>query len=269
MQVLLGDCLDLMHLLDAASVDMVLTDVPYAVGFKHINTSYNDDTEYIKSLMPRWFSMWHRVLKDNSFLMMFTGVKNIENWITEGKQAGFIFKNLLATRIFHSASNRASNNFGFNMQPILVFSKGTGRKFNEVDAFPTSPEWLKDARNKTKNPFTYEYPSFIEPNVFVATEKFGSDSKGKEFHPNAKNVELCGFLIGIATDKGDVVLDPFCGSGTTGVAALGTGRDFIGMEIDEHWHEVAKRRLSGDISWRDVKREQKDEPPKPEQMELF
>ena len=232
------------------SVDMVLTDVPYAVGFKHSNTTYNDDTDFIKGQLPLWYSEWFRLLKDNAFLMLFTGVKNLEHWIYGGKQAGFTFKNILATRIFHSASNRAKNNFGFNLQTVLVFAKGEGRRLNEVDAFPTSPEWLKDSRNKSRSPYTYEYPNFIEPQVFVSTEKFGSDSKGTAFHPNAKNVDFCRFLVEVATDKGDLVLDPFAGSGAIGVAALSVGRRFLGMEIDEFWQKTASKRISGDCTWR-------------------
>ena len=62
-------------------------------------------------------------------------------------------------------------------------------------------------------------------------------------HPTEKPVELAAFFLNLHTQPGDTVLDPFMGSGTTGVAARQLGRSFIGIEIDEHWFNVAKDRI--------------------------
>ncbi len=63
------------------------------------------------------------------------------------------------------------------------------------------------------------------------------------WHPTAKPVELMAELIGLFTDPGDIILDPFAGSGTTGVAALRLGRRFIGIERDEKYAALARERL--------------------------
>ena len=63
-------------------------------------------------------------------------------------------------------------------------------------------------------------------------------------HPNEKPVELVARFIELHTKPGDTVLDPFCGSGTTGVACMQTGRKFIGCEIDEKYVEIARRRIA-------------------------
>ena len=63
-------------------------------------------------------------------------------------------------------------------------------------------------------------------------------------HPTLKPVELVEFFLRLHTQEGDTVLDPFCGSGTTGVAALRNGRKFIGIECDPKWFAVAKKRIA-------------------------
>jgi len=63
-------------------------------------------------------------------------------------------------------------------------------------------------------------------------------------HPTPKPVGLAAHFIGLHTQPGDVVLDPFMGAGSTGVAAQNLGRDFIGIEIDQHWYGVAEQRLA-------------------------
>ena len=62
-------------------------------------------------------------------------------------------------------------------------------------------------------------------------------------HPTQKPVELAAHFIALHSQPGDVILDPFAGSGSTGVAAVRMGRRFIGVEIDEHWYSVAERRI--------------------------
>ena len=62
-------------------------------------------------------------------------------------------------------------------------------------------------------------------------------------HPTVKPVELAGHFIRLHTRPGELVLDPFMGSGTTGVAAVQEGRQFIGIELDEKWHDLAQKRI--------------------------
>lgn len=70
-------------------------------------------------------------------------------------------------------------------------------------------------------------------------------NKMEKLHPTEKPVELMKELITVHSKAGDVVLDPFMGSGTTGVACKSLNRDFIGMEIDEKYYNIAKDRLNG------------------------
>lgn len=66
---------------------------------------------------------------------------------------------------------------------------------------------------------------------------------GNKKHPTEKPISLMGILVTNSSNAGDVVLDPFMGAGSTGVASLETGRKFIGCEIDEKYFDVAKERI--------------------------
>jgi site-specific DNA-methyltransferase (adenine-specific) len=237
MTLLNGDCLKQMESLEAESVDCIITDPPYGVGFK--NNFYDDSEEAVLRAIPNWYKEWHRVLKKDSYLFIFVGVKTIHHWINEGIAAGYTYKNIIAARSFNNGSINPKNNFGFQFQPVLVFSKGKGKAFNEYDFIPTSEAWLKDKRNKNPKPYTYQYPNFIKTEWGFATAKRAS----KALHPNEKNIDFIKFLIGIATNEGDVVLDSFAGCGSTGVACANTNREFIGMELDEKYFNIAKERI--------------------------
>jgi site-specific DNA-methyltransferase (adenine-specific) len=70
-----------------------------------------------------------------------------------------------------------------------------------------------------------------------------SESGTKRLHPTQKPIELMRWCIELSSDPGDTIFDPFMGSGTTGVACMMTGRNFIGCEIDPGYFEIAKRRI--------------------------
>lgn len=232
-----GDCSEAMKEIENDLISLIVTDVPYGVSFK--NEFYDDSEQYVFDNAPNWYREWHRILKDNSYLFVFAGVKTIHKWITIGIEEGFEFKNIIATRSFNNGSITPKNNFGFQFQPILLFSKGNGRKFNNVDFIPTSEEWFKDKRNKNPKPFTYSYPNWIKTEWAYASAK----RAGNSLHPNEKNVDLIEFFIKIATNENDIVLDSFMGSGTTGVACKNTRRKFIGIELDKGYFELSCKRI--------------------------
>ena len=179
-----GDCLQEMKKLADNSIDCIITDPPYGVNFK--NDFYDDSLENVLKCMPLWFEQWYRLLKDNSFLYLFVGVRTLHNWIQTGINCGFTYKNIIATRSFNNGSIRAPNNFGFQFQPIIIFSKGSGRKLNQVDFIPTSLAWYNDKRNSNPKPYTYDYPNWIKTDWAFASAKRAN----KSFHPNEKNVDL-------------------------------------------------------------------------------
>lgn len=231
-----ADCFDVLPKIPSESVDVVITDPPYGVNFK--NDFYDDSEDLVINQMPTLFNELKRVMKPNSYLFMFVGVKTLHLWTKCALDSGFTFKNIIAARSFNNGSITPKNNFGFQFQPILLLSKGKGRKFNEVDFVPTSMEWFKDKRNKNPKPFTYSYPNWIKTEWAYASAK--NNTSG---HPNEKNVDLLRFFVEIASNEGDVVLDPFMGSGSCGVACRELKRQFVGIEKDVKYFNVARDRI--------------------------
>ena len=196
-----GEYLKVVSEIQTESIDCIVSDPPYGVGFKE--AEYIDDKDFVLNEMPKWYKEWFRVLKPNGFMFLFVGVRNLHQWIQKGIDTGFTYKNIIATRSFNNGSIRGSSNFGFQFQPVLVFSKGNGHKLNEIDFIPTSDCWEKDKRNKNPKPYTYDYPNWIKTEWAFATAKRAN----KSYHPNEKNVDLIRFLIEVATNRDEIVFD--------------------------------------------------------------
>ena len=97
-----------------------------------------------------------------------------------------------------------------------------------------------DERSEYVNPDGKRYPrDFLHVNY--PKSLWGT---GEKFHPNEKPVDLLEYLIRTYTNEGEVVLDATIGSGTTAVACVNTGRQFIGFETDEKYFEIAQKRIS-------------------------
>ena len=107
--------------------------------------------------------------------------------------------------------------------------------------------WDKKGDIAFKNPFAdgeLIYTNFTKPvkRIVFKQQGFITDSKDKRVHPTQKPSELMQILIENYTNKNDIILDCFMGSGSTGVACMNTNRKFIGIELDENYFNIAKQR---------------------------
>lgn len=108
--------------------------------------------------------------------------------------------------------------------------------------------WDKKGDIAFQNPFAdgeLIYTTFKKPvkKIVFKQQGFITDSKDKRYHPTQKPTELVSQLIEMFTNPGDLVCDPFLGSGTTGISCIHTGRNFIGMELDEKYFDIAQNRI--------------------------
>jgi len=120
-----------------------------------------------------------------------------------------------------------------------------------TDKIPVSTHWLvwdKKGDIQFKNPFSdceliwTNQPKKATKKYTVIQQGFIAEEK-ERFHPTQKPVRLLRSIIEDYTNEGDTILDPFMGSGTTGVACVQTGRNFIGIEIDEGYFKIAEKRI--------------------------
>jgi len=230
-----GDCLIEMDKLieQGVKVDAIITDPPYGVNFK--NDFFDDSKENVFSKNEDWLKRMFNILKENSHCYIFVPTKEIHCWITTSIKVGFLFKNILSSECKYS--NPLKNNFKFDKQYILFLSKGKSKKLNEINIQKTSEAWLKDKRNKKPKEFTYQYSSDFN--------KF-STKLSKLLHPNEKSIDFIETLIKLSSNKGETILDPFMGSGTTGIACKNLNRKFIGIELDKDYFYIAKKRIEND-----------------------
>ena len=228
----LGDCLDILPTLSGNSVDMVMVDLPYGT------TACKWDS--IISLDFLW-EQYNRICKDNA-AMVFTAAQpftttlassNIDNfryeWIWEKPQG----TNPMNAKVMPLKSH----------ENILVFyrSKPTYNPqmwySTPYSGFSSDVSKIGEVYGSQKskhrdNPEGSRYPKTIL--------KYKQE---KGLHPTQKPVGLMEYLIKTYTNEGDTVLDNTMGSGTTGVACMNCNRNFIGIESDKKYFDIAKERI--------------------------
>ena len=223
-QLFCGDCLEIMKDIADNSIDAIITDPPYKVTArgsggnsggmfqKKIVNSGNVFKENSIDIID-WLPELYRVLKDNSHCYIMTNNKNISRYLAIIDKSEFHFiKNLIWVKDNKIMGQSYMSQFEY----IIMMRKGGHRKINNCGCSDVMPF----RNNKSK------------------------DGAGKPIHDTEKPVDLIACLIANSTDIEDIVLDPFMGIGTTGVACLNTNRNFIGIEKDEKYFEVAKNRIA-------------------------
>ena len=226
-----GDCLELMKNIPDGSVDLVLTDPPYGT------TACKWDS--VIPFEPMWEQL-NRIIKPNGAICLFgsepfssalrmSNIKHFKyDWIWNKKACG---SGLLAKKqplkiheiisVFNAPSYfpqmqkgkmRNKKSYGSKVGSVTGYIKPNGENFNDL-----------------------YYPKTI-------IEFSNASQKGKQ-HPTQKPVALLEYLIKTYTNEGETVLDFTMGSGSTGVACVNTNRNFIGIELDDGYFNIAKKRI--------------------------
>ena len=209
-----GDCLEILKQIPDGSVDMVLTDPPYGIDYqssrvkdknKRFSKILNDKKPFIA-----FIGELSRVLHRSGCCMIFTRWDVQQVFIDELTKHGLKPKNVIIwDKVVHGMGD-LQRSFGSRYESII---------------FVANPDFR----------FTGKRPTDIIRQTRVPANKL--------LHPNEKPVDLLAELINKCTKNGSTVLDCFMGSGSTGVACVNTGRKFIGIELDEHYFNVAEQRI--------------------------
>lgn len=233
-----GDCLEIMPTLADKSIDMILVDPPYGINYKDW-----DRFDNFINFTEKWVSECFRVLKENGSFYSFMGWSNVSEFKILLDKYGNI-KNWIT---WHRTKGRGSNsNYKSMKEEILFYTKGKTYTWNEQKMlkkhiFPyvkdgqprgwfTNEEGIKCRWTGIGNVWFYTVPFWKMP------EYMG--------HPAQKPVMMYERMILSSSNEGDTILDPFAGSGTTGVACLNTNRKFILIEKDPNYCKQIKERLN-------------------------
>jgi len=228
-----GDCLKMMGKTPPNSVDLILTDPPYNIGkfmkdratnLARMRENFFGDAgwdnlpyeEWSKN-MEMFFDECGRVLKEGGSILIFMSLIRVESLISLAEKRGFYYK---TTGVWHKTNPMPRN---MNLHFI-----------NSVEGWVY---FTKVTKTGTFNNGSTAIHDFIESSVAPSGEKrYGG-------HPTQKPEKVFQHFIEILSNRGDVVMDPFMGSGTAGVVAKKTGRSFIGIELSDNYFDVALKRI--------------------------
>ncbi len=216
------DSIEYLKSIQSNSIDCIITDPPYKItsrgnagnsggmmqkdlSMKGKIFNYNDVkmSDYIPEL--------YRILKDNSHCYLMTNHVNLQEMINTATDNGFKFVKCL---IWNKGNKIMGGYYMSQFEYILFLRKGKGKRINNCG----TSDILEVPNKKTK-------------------------VDGKNIHDTEKPVKLMEILIANSSKENEIILDPFMGSGSTGVACKNLNRQFIGIELDENYFKIAKERI--------------------------
>lgn len=239
-QVVHGDCLKIMSAIEDNSVDMCFADPPFNLEKRY--TSYKDHRpaeEYLE-WCRKWLRELWRITKPTGSIF----VHNIPKWLT-------YYANILNEFAYFRhwiAWDAMSNPLGKTLLPahygILFYTKSPQNfKFYEIRAphkrCRVCDNYLKDYGGKKDQMHSF---GALVSDIWADIHRIRHNVRRDE-HPCQLPIPLLERIVLMSTDPGDIVLDPFLGTGTTAIAAKKLGRQFIGIDLDAEYIEIAEEKL--------------------------
>ena len=218
-----SDCIIGMQELEKESVNALITDPPYNIAkdnnFKSMGRAGIDFGEWDKNFdLISWLPIAIDKVKKGGNILIFADWKSTTPIIEELEKLNCDVKDMIRIEKSNPMPRNRDRRFITDYEiSIWAVKKGAKWTFNRISE-------------------TYERP-LIKTKVTPKSEKID------EGHPTQKNIETMEWLIKRLTNERDVVLDPFMGSGTTGVACQNLNRRFIGYELDENYYSMANKRM--------------------------
>jgi modification methylase len=243
--ILAGDCIEVMRSLPENSVDLVFADPPYNLQLKgELHRPDNSRVDAVDDAWDRfasfetydaftreWLSAARRILKPHGAIWVIGSYHNIFRVGAAMQDAGFWLLNDVVWRKSNPMPNFRGKRLTNAHETLIWASK------EEASKYTFNYEALKALNDGVQMRSDWVLP------ICTGHERL-KDGNGHKAHPTQKPEALLHRVLVATTNPGDVVLDPFFGTGTTGAVARMLGRDWIGIERDETYREVAEARLS-------------------------
>ena len=205
-RIIQGNSAEVLKGLRPGSVDLAITDPPYLVNYRDSRGRTVANDANADGVLPT-FPELYRVMKPNSLAICFAGWTALDAFTTAWREAGFqIVGHIVWAKDYASSSRQTA----FHHESAYVLAKGRPKK--PAAPLPDIQDWV---------------------------------CSGNRLHPTEKAVEIIKPLIETFSNPGDLLLDPFLGSGTTAVAAALMGRDYLGIELERRYCDLARKRLKG------------------------
>ncbi len=234
-EIRIGDALELMQTLPDRSVDLVIADPPYNLGKDFGNNQDKRGFEDYLAFSREWLTQAMRVLKESGTIYTFMGVQFISHLYILEQELGLVFNSWICWH--YTQGMGRTRGFSPRHDDILMFTKSTDFKFH-LDNVRVPQKFYRDRNNmRGANPgdvWTFSHVHYCHAN--------------RQSHPTQKPEGLIERMILASTDTGDLILDPFAGSGTTLRVAQQLGRDCIGFELNPDYVEMIDARLAQPFS---------------------
>ena len=260
-----GDCLEIMKKVSDNSIDVVFTSPPYAERRKNSYNSIKVEN-YVEWFTPIAKEI-KRVLKPTGSFFL-----NIKPHTEGGERSLYVFDLVLSLKrdlgfnfvdelcwIKNAFPGAYKGRFKNGFEPVYHFSKGktTEITFNPVACgTPIKQESIDRAYRKRcgkpkngsgmtgMNTTNIRHLKIARPDNVIEVNNVSNQFTLKSYHPATFPEGLVEFFVKSYSNEGDIVLDPFMGSGTTGVVCIRLNRNFIGMELSEEYFEVSEKRIN-------------------------
>ncbi len=246
-----GDCLDVLEWIEDKSIDLILTDPPYGT------TACKWDT--VIPFEPMWKEL-KRIRKDNAACVLFgsepfsshlrmSNIKEFKyDWIwKKNVPTGHTLakcKPMSSYEIISVFSPAKTYHASRTTRALRYYPQGL-EKNNNAKTKKAESNWSDVCHNETPGKFRGDYLAYEFKNYPRNILEFKGEANTSRLHPTQKPVPLLEYLIKTYTLEGETVLDFTMGSGSTGVACKNLNRNFIGIEKDDKYFEIAKKRIEG------------------------
>jgi len=248
-----GDCIDILgNEINNNSIDLIFADPPYNLsgnGLKWQGNKTGGDwymvneawdkmspPEYLQ-FTRKWIGACHRALKDGGSIYISCTYHNISEVMIVLKQLGLKINNIITWQKSNAMPNMTRRVFTHSAEYIVWAVKGKKWIYNYEELKKINPDRQQDGNLKQMRDV------WAMPLVQGKERLKGMD--GRSLHPTQKPEEMLRRIIIASSNKGDVVLDPFLGSGTTAFVAQKLGRKWIGIEKQGTYVSIAKSRIKG------------------------
>jgi len=234
MRLIHGDCISEMAKMEDDSIDAIVCDLPY---YKVVDDEFDnqwateqDYLNWVRSLIVQY----SRILKPNGNIFLFTS-RQYNHHICMMLDEFFNERRIIIWCRKRSFNNTRGKALASGYEPIAYYCNGDEGTFNNIKVKPdTKRKEYTDGMLKD---------GITLSDVWSDIPALPHNSKEKVGHPTQKPVALMERIISVGTNNGDVVLDNCMGSGSTGVACVNLGRDFIGIEADDNYFSLAQKRI--------------------------
>ena len=236
------DCLEGMKRIPDGSVDMILCDLPYGT------TACKWDS--VIPFEPLWVQ-YERVIKDNGAIVLTSDepfTSQLINSNIEKFRYKWIWKKSYSTGFMNANKMPLKN-----VEDVLVFYKKLPT-YNPQGIIEANKKQVRkrDKGTTIYNDMGLKEGAYMQKFTNYPKQVIETTKKEKTYHPTQKPVALFEYLIKTYTNEGETVLDNCMGSGTTAIACMNTGRNFIGFEQDKHYCDIANERIQKALAEKEV-----------------